>query len=191
MKLNKVVFDTPSFYFLNDQSDKEAKREQAKANLIDIVSALPNCSFLTNGPGWNQVTFIMSSDSLSEFLGTLPAESNKDDTIRFVSCFPLFSTTAVEGQLQKMIDRLELSAARLSSFSDMPGFNQHTNSPVVGNHLLDISELMLCEDYCTDALQERLNEGWRIIAVCPQEARRPDYVLGMVGKERPDSARRG
>jgi hypothetical protein len=37
----------------------------------------------------------------------------------------------------------------------------------------------LLDDACTDNLQAHLNEGWRIIAVCPPDAkRRPDYILG-------------
>lgn len=49
--------------------------------------------------------------------------------------------------------------------------------PHVG--LLAIDEVEVCEDYCTDQLQRKLNEGWRILCVCPPNAaRRPDYILG-------------
>lgn len=45
--------------------------------------------------------------------------------------------------------------------------------------LLTVDETLLEEDCCTDNLQRRLNEGWRILCVCPpQNARRPDYILG-------------
>lgn len=45
--------------------------------------------------------------------------------------------------------------------------------------LLSITEVMVEEDACTDQLQGRLNDGWRIIAVCPPNSqRRPDYILG-------------
>ena len=47
-----------------------------------------------------------------------------------------------------------------------------------GNELLRIHEVQVREDCCTDLLQEQLKAGWRIIAVCPQPSRRPDYVLG-------------
>lgn len=47
-----------------------------------------------------------------------------------------------------------------------------------GNELLRIQEVHVEEDCCTDRLQELLKVGWRIIAVCPQPSRRPDYVLG-------------
>ena len=45
--------------------------------------------------------------------------------------------------------------------------------------LLSITEVMVEEDACTDSLMDRLNDGWRIIAVCPPNSqRRPDYILG-------------
>lgn len=55
--------------------------------------------------------------------------------------------------------------------------NVYVQVPHVG--LLSIDEVEVCEDYCTDNLQRKLNEGWRIICVCPPNAaRRPDYILG-------------
>lgn len=45
--------------------------------------------------------------------------------------------------------------------------------------LLAVDEVTYEEDCCTDALQSRLDEGWRILAVCPpNDARRPTYILG-------------
>lgn len=45
--------------------------------------------------------------------------------------------------------------------------------------LMKINEVQVIEDCCTDRLQDELNDGWRILAVCPPNAkRRPDYVLG-------------
>lgn len=45
--------------------------------------------------------------------------------------------------------------------------------------LLSINEVKLLDDCCTDALQDMLSEGWRIIAICPPNSqRRPDYIVG-------------
>lgn len=45
--------------------------------------------------------------------------------------------------------------------------------------IMAINEVDWLEDACTQDLQARLDEGWRILAVCPPNAqRRPDYILG-------------
>ena len=45
--------------------------------------------------------------------------------------------------------------------------------------LFMIDEVQLMEDCCTNALQAELDDGWRILAVCPPTSqRRPDYILG-------------
>lgn len=45
--------------------------------------------------------------------------------------------------------------------------------------LLRIDEVTWLDDACTQEVQSSLDEGWRILAVCPPNAaRRPDYILG-------------
>ncbi len=78
---------------------------------------------------------------------------------------------AIETFLDKVTEKL-FSVAQES-------FNQRCQQQQPGDSLLRISETMLLEDACTDALQEKLSEGWRIIAAQPQpDQRRPDYILG-------------
>ncbi|MDA3808351.1 MAG: hypothetical protein PF440_10640 [Thiomicrorhabdus sp.] len=58
-------------------------------------------------------------------------------------------------------------------------FNKKTNVHVGGGLITTYNDLLLKEDICTDILQQELNNGWRIIAVCVQaDQRRPDYILG-------------
>jgi hypothetical protein len=58
-------------------------------------------------------------------------------------------------------------------------FNTKCNLHAGGAALSQYNQTMLCEDICTDVLQSKLHEGWRILAVCVQpDQRRPDYVLG-------------
>ena len=58
-------------------------------------------------------------------------------------------------------------------------FNHRVEVHMPGQALSLYNETMLMEDACTDALQNSLSEGWRIIAALPQpDQRRPDYVLG-------------
>lgn len=48
-----------------------------------------------------------------------------------------------------------------------------------GHSLAMFNAVMLMSDACSDALQDNLNQGWRILAVCPQpDQRRPGYILG-------------
>lgn len=56
-------------------------------------------------------------------------------------------------------------------------YNQHCEVHLPGNLLAHYNETLLLEDSCTDQLQGALNAGWRILAVCPQSQRRPDYIL--------------
>lgn len=63
-------------------------------------------------------------------------------------------------------------------------FNEKVGVPQPGLGLNQYNSLMMCEDICTDRLQQYLDDGWRIIAVCPQpDSRRPDYILGIYDKD--------
>lgn len=57
-------------------------------------------------------------------------------------------------------------------------FNEKCGQEQPGPALMDIAETLLLEDSCTDRLQEHFAAGWRLLAICPQPQRRPDYVLG-------------
>jgi hypothetical protein len=62
---------------------------------------------------------------------------------------------------------------------DSPDNHQHLHIAIPAIGLLAMDEVQLLSDGCTDALSELLEDGWRIIAVCPPDAqRRPDYILG-------------
>lgn len=51
-------------------------------------------------------------------------------------------------------------------------------------NLMDIDEVKVFTDYCTDELQKRLDEGYKILAICnAKNQRRPDYILGRVKKK--------
>lgn len=70
---------------------------------------------------------------------------------------------------------------KISSFQqrEMSNLNQKCNVMVNGLGTLAIDEVKACLDFCTDALNEELKNGWRIVAICVQpDQRRPDYILG-------------
>ena len=47
-----------------------------------------------------------------------------------------------------------------------------------GNELLKIRKVEVRENMCTDDLQKMLDDDWKILAICPQPSRRPDYIMG-------------
>lgn len=54
-----------------------------------------------------------------------------------------------------------------------------TQVSVPNNALFEVNEVTWLEDACTQLLQEHLDKGWRILAVCPSnDSRRPDYIIG-------------
>ena len=63
-------------------------------------------------------------------------------------------------------------------------YNNRCEVHIAGQALSLYNETELMEDACTDALQDKLNNGYRIIAACPQpDQRRPDYILGRYNPE--------
>jgi hypothetical protein len=57
--------------------------------------------------------------------------------------------------------------------------NERCTVAVAGLGLLTVNEVCAEVDLCTESLQSKLADGWRILAVCVQpDQRRPDYVLG-------------
>lgn len=67
----------------------------------------------------------------------------------------------------------------LAKFDKSIQFNEKCDVHVGGFALMSINQLGWAENYCTEALQEILNRGWHILAVCVQpDGRRPDYILG-------------
>lgn len=89
--------------------------------------------------------------------------------------------TGVDGT---MITKIKDNPAKKWGHHDYPGGRDILDGtavqitlPDVG--LLVIDEVTWREDECTEEIQRMLDEGWRIIAVCPPNAqRRPDYILG-------------
>lgn len=80
----------------------------------------------------------------------------------------------------KVLRAVERRAApEIPSPAPCPPFNEKCGVAVPGLGLLLIDDVMLATNHCTDSLRALLDEGWRILAICPQpDQRRPDYVLG-------------
>ncbi len=49
--------------------------------------------------------------------------------------------------------------------------------------LYEVQTVTWIDDACTESIQNYLNKGWRILAICPpNNQRRPDYILGHTDK---------
>lgn len=60
-----------------------------------------------------------------------------------------------------------------------PILNDKCSVAVAGFGLMFIDEVKVRLDFCTEALQDELHKGWKILAICVQpNQRRPDYILG-------------
>lgn len=58
--------------------------------------------------------------------------------------------------------------------------------------LLSMNCVDLLENACTEELQTRLTEGWRILAVCPPfDERRPTYIIGKYEPDEQVASSRG
>lgn len=118
-----------------------------------------------------------------------------DDTVSVKS-----AASISDDSMESIIERFEAVVAKMEAL-DIPiesataehVYNEHCDVHVPGNVLISYNETLLLEDSCTDILQGYLNSGWRIVAVCPQAQRRPDYILGRYNPEIDigGSARRG
>jgi hypothetical protein len=98
--------------------------------------------------------------------------------------FEVQGSTCEPHLFESMIDRLEAIEEKLQRYTyngavETQQLNKRVEVHVPGIGLLLMNEIRLEEDCCTNHLSNLLEEGWRIIAVCPQpDQRRPDYVLG-------------
>ena len=89
--------------------------------------------------------------------------------------------------MDELASRLENLVKQFNSMPDHDvSYNQHVEVHIPNSALHIYNETLLLEDACTDQLQDSLDSGWRIIACCPQAARRPDYILGRFNPERTD-----
>jgi hypothetical protein len=169
----KFKYDT----IVKDSSEKDDEgnrlREwvisQEKYNsLRQIVPELPKDPLKENFYGWNE--YVGHLESILEIVSEIEITS----VIRVTSS----PYTEFDDVLERVNSKLLNIDTRLEKYRDQV-FNKKVNVHISGNSLLELDDVDLLQDSCTDELKDRLNEGWRIIAVCPQpDQRRPDYIIG-------------
>lgn len=112
---------------------------------------------------------------LAELLGQklediITDEQNDEDVVELIS----WHTYVVDiEELSNIIPNTSFKIKRLLK----PKYNNIVNVQNIG--LLTINEVTCLENCRTEILQEHLDKGWRILAVCQQpDQSRPDYILG-------------
>lgn len=93
--------------------------------------------------------------------------------------WPILSKFGLEVRIKRFRGQTPASMPR--AIAEAPGFRDsgtvHVHLPNLG--MLSMNEVMNLDDVCTDELQRHLDDGWRILCVCPPlNQRRPDYILG-------------
>jgi hypothetical protein len=91
-----------------------------------------------------------------------------------VQKFREFKSDGADERISLILDKLEKLVDRQWDVA----FNERVQCAVPSNPLLEIDTVELMEDCCTDVVRQMLDEGWRLVAVCPQPTRRPDYIFG-------------
>ncbi|ATW57872.1 hypothetical protein CNR33_00026 [Pseudomonas phage tabernarius] len=192
MKLYRMTLNLPSFYSYVEP-DREAMSQGFRDEMRAWVLSLPNVGVESwKEKHWYGNDIILVDDaalatimiSTGRFTNYKESPTGEDPARYSVANVELFyDRERIEDKMFTLIERMELAALRLESGDpdrnpENPGWNERTNSPLSGFHLHNCNDLKLCQDYCTDALQAELDEGWRILAVTTQEQRRPDYILG-------------
>ncbi|QIQ66953.1 hypothetical protein misfit_83 [Pseudomonas phage misfit] len=196
MKLYQATVSPPTFYRHN-QTDEERKALEAEY-ISKFHVLLGNLEGVTIGtPGernWEPSTWSSDVPVVCSEIGLARLTASAWDLDRnypysITNLVLLWDDVEPEAALRPMLERLELVASRLAGMSvsyinqpqmvhGIEGWNSHTGSAIPGPNLQNVNRLLLKEDCCTDELQNAMDAGWRLLAVCPQEARRPDYILG-------------
>jgi hypothetical protein len=90
-----------------------------------------------------------------------------------------------DDRIMRAVETLEVLTEKLDKFSnglpEVQGamYNERVEVHTPGMGLMLFNRVMLLQDACSDALQSEMDNGWRIVAACPQpDQRRPDYILG-------------
>ncbi len=97
---------------------------------------------------------------------------------------PQTPTISYSGVIQQIMAIQEKFETALKNFDKQIEFNEKVDVHVGNLGLLNINQVGYCLDYCTEKLQDRMNEGWRLLSVCPQpDQRRPDYIIGRYNPE--------
>jgi hypothetical protein len=142
----------------NDPKLKSEERKYALVYKADWVSLNSNKEYITDIE-----LFLQKHPNLKIKLRGTPKTIEKDYT----------------SYIEQIVAVQEKFENALKQFNRQVEFNQKCEVHIANMGLMHINQLGYSVDTCTEALQDILNKGWRIIACCVQpDGRRPDYIMG-------------
>lgn len=138
--------------------------------------------YIESNPVFSSFDISMQIDEYSDLIFRFGDKARFEITERF----ELNVTVNLEGidsdLIRTNVELMQKQYEQLKEFSigvEQLAYNQKCNTPTSDAFLHNVNQTCLLEDCCTDYLQGKLKDGWRIISVTPQpNQRRPDYVLG-------------
>jgi hypothetical protein len=119
------------------------------------------------------------SDSMPQYLGQLQYGCEIIMSLSKAAQFGEYKVLRYVGKaISQEMDGFQDQLVKMSGKAE-PTLNQRLQVVVPSLGVLALNQVRVCVDMCTNALQAELDDGWRIVAVCPQpDQRRPDYILG-------------
>ena len=138
-------------------------------------------SRIKNESSWYFINFIADLRSLFEFVFTSGLDSDSLSIIIYDVSMGVRSLDEMKESIESLkINDLVDKLNKVKLIQDSNHLNEKCNVHIHDIGMLTMTKTKLIVDGCTELLQRHLNEGWRIIAICPQpDQRRPDYILGM------------
>ena len=146
----------------------KAAKELTEEGLGLVKSLFPNAykssDYLCNAEG------LVNFDALQEVVNALGIEAK-------IKPFSGNVFLARKNDLEKRLKVLEGDLKLMRQQLVVDGAIVQIHVPNFS--LLAINQVKVLEDACTDDIQAVLDEGWRILAVCPPlQERRPTYICG-------------
>lgn len=133
-------------------------------------------------------------NKLRDVLGLPPIEqrnesASKNEFVGSIDDLALLAEMGLEPKVSRVrgmfIDRTDMPAE--GRIGAIPDFSSQTiiNLTIPNAALFAVRSLMVVEDECTNRVQQYLDEGWRIVAVCPpNDTRRPTFILGHMEQQK-------
>ncbi|QJB22063.1 hypothetical protein XccvBFoX7_gp05c [Xanthomonas phage FoX7] len=181
MRVFKVEFD---WSYPSDDADRQAehlKKMDRRRSALDSVGYVMDDEEFERESRCGTMKVMLSEYALLDLMAAVPGDVSKVYLVKIGNTSNTFLSALEEAmsRFEKMATGAEGDHdAMRNCRGDYRGHNHHTNTHISNNVMTSFNQVLLMEDACTDKLQVQLNEGWRVIAVCPQAARRPDYILG-------------